>query len=129
MSDGEVGSGLCGHRLGRLGDLSERVRDQLLLGWLPVPPGQGFPAVEPRHRPESGQVLRPALGHSRTVLRSRNPSPPHAPLHGPVQPRAPQELSRHEGVDLRVQIIATFNVFFRYIIVYIYICFFYLEAE
>lgn len=30
VSDEEIGVELCRHRLGRLGDLSERIRDQLL---------------------------------------------------------------------------------------------------
>jgi len=42
VPNGEAGAQLRRHRLGRLGDLPEGVRDQLLCGQLPVPAGQGI---------------------------------------------------------------------------------------
>jgi len=104
VSDGEAGAQLRGHRLGRLGDLSEGVRDQLLRGWLSVPAGPGIQAHQPRDRAESGQVVRPSVGRARAVVCARHAGPAHAALHGPVQPRAAQELPRHEGGHLLVQV-------------------------
>lgn len=101
---GETGAELCGHRLGGLGDLPEGIRDQLLRGRLPVPAGQRVAAHQSRDRAEPGQVVRPAVGRARTVVCARHAGPAHPALHGPVQPRASQELPRHEGGHLLVQV-------------------------
>lgn len=106
MPHGETGAELRGHRLGGLGDLSEGVRDQLLRGRLSVPAGQRVAALQPRDRAKPGQVVRPVVGRARTVVRARHAGPAHPALHGPVQPRAAQELSRNEGGHLFVQVIA-----------------------
>lgn len=104
VPDGEAGAELRRHRLGRLGDLPEGFRNQLLRGRLPVPAGQGVQAYQPRDRAEPGQVVRPAVGRARAVVRARHAGPAHAALHGSVQPRAAQELPRHEGGHVLVQV-------------------------
>lgn len=105
MSHGEIVVKLRGHRLGGLGDLSQRVRDKLLRGRLPVPAGQDLQADQPRDRAEPGQVVRPFVGHTGAVVRARHAGTSHVALHGPCQSRAPQKLSRHESDHVRVQVI------------------------
>lgn len=89
--------------MGRLGDLPERVRDQLLRRELPVPAGKRSQAYQPRDRTEPGQIVREAVGHSSTVVRARHVGTPDVTLHGPIQPRALEKLPRHESGDLFVQ--------------------------
>jgi len=104
VSDGEAGAQLRGHRLGRLGDLPEGVRDQLLCGRLPVPAGQGIQAHQPRDRAEPGQIVRPVMGPAGAVVRARHACPAHVAVHGQVQPRAAQKLPRHEGDHVLLQV-------------------------
>lgn len=106
MPHGEAGPELCGRRLGRMGDLPERFRDELLRGRLSVPARQGVQPDQPRVRSEPGQVVRPPVGRSRAIVRARHACPAVAALHGSsLQPRAAQELPGHEGADVRVQVI------------------------